>query len=80
MLNEAARFGVTTIQVMAIGSRDKTAALLRKAKSPIRIRIMDFSVSAPDHPLPPPVVQNRQNVYISGLKWAITRSSNFVRQ
>jgi predicted amidohydrolase YtcJ len=71
MLNEAAHFGVTTIQVMAIGCRDETAVLLRKAKSPIRIRIIDFSVSAPDHPLPPPVVQNRQNVYISGLKWVL---------
>jgi hypothetical protein len=71
MLNEAIRFGVTTIQVMAIGSRDETAAIMRKAESPIRIRVMDFSVSAPDHPLPPPRVQDSQHVYISGLKWVL---------
>jgi predicted amidohydrolase YtcJ len=71
MLNEAVRFGVTTIQVMAIGSRDKTAAIMREAESPIRVRVMDFSVSAPDQPLPPPAIQNGQNVYISGLKWVL---------
>ena len=71
MLNEATHFGVTTIQVMAIGSRDQTAAIMRKAESPIRIRVMDFSVSAPDHPLPPLRVQDSQNVYISGLKWIL---------
>ena len=43
MFSDAARFGVTTIQVMAIGSRDETAAIMRKAESPIRIRVMDFS-------------------------------------
>lgn len=71
MFSEATRFGVTTIQVMAIGSRDETAAIMRKAESPIRIRVMDFSVSAPDHPLPPPQVQDSHNVYISGLKWVL---------
>ena len=71
MLSEAARFGVTTIQVMAIGSRDETAAIMRKADSPIRIRVMDFSLSAPDHPLPPPGVQDSLNVYIGGLKWVL---------
>jgi predicted amidohydrolase YtcJ len=34
MLSEAVRFGVTTIQVMAIGSRDETAAIMRTAESP----------------------------------------------
>ncbi len=71
MLSEAVRFGVTTIQVMAIGSRDETATIMRKAESPIRIRVMDFSVSALDHPLPPPRVQDSHNVYISGLKWVL---------
>src|SRR5260370_26332139 len=71
MFREATRFGVTTIQVMAIGSRDQTAAIMRKAESPIRIRVMDFSVSDPDRPLPPPQVQNSHNVYISGLKWVL---------
>jgi predicted amidohydrolase YtcJ len=71
MFREAIRFGVTTIQVMAIGSRDETAAIMRKAESPIHIRVMDFSVSAPDHPLPPPRVQDSYNVSISGLKWVL---------
>ena len=71
MFSEAVRFGVTTIQVMAIGSRNETAAIMRKADSPVRIRVMDFSLSAPDHPLPPPQVQNSLNVYISGLKWVL---------
>lgn len=71
MLSEAARFGVTTIQVMAIGSRDETAAIMSKAESPIRIRVINFSVSAPDHPVPPPGVQDSHNAYISGLKWVL---------
>ncbi len=71
MFRETTRFGVTTLQVMAIGSRDETAAIMRKAEPPICIGVIDFSVSAPDHPLPPPLVRDSHNVYISGLKWVL---------
>jgi hypothetical protein len=71
MFSGATHFGVTTLQVMAIGSRDQTAAIMRKAESPIRIRVIDYSISDPDRPLPPPQVQNSHNVYISGLKWIL---------
>jgi len=65
LFDEATRFGVTSIQVMAIGSRDQTAAIMRKAQSPVRIRVMDFSISGPDQSTVPPRVRDLNNVSVT---------------
>jgi predicted amidohydrolase YtcJ len=71
LFNTATRFGVTSIQIMAIGSRDQTAAIMRKAQSPVRIRVMDFSIFGPNQPMGPPRVRDLNNVSVNGLKWIL---------
>jgi predicted amidohydrolase YtcJ len=69
--NQATRFGITSVQTMAMGSRDEIAALLRKAESPIRIRAITFPMIGPDQPIGPPQQRSSGNVTVSGLKWII---------
>jgi predicted amidohydrolase YtcJ len=71
LFSEATRFGITSIQVMAIGSRDETAAIMRKAHSPIRIRVIDFPTFGPGERAEPPQFRDRNNVSINGVKWIL---------
>jgi predicted amidohydrolase YtcJ len=68
---EAVRFGVTSIQNMAIGNREELAALLRRAESPIRFRVIDFALTSPTMPWKRPASRLAGNVTVGGMKWII---------
>jgi predicted amidohydrolase YtcJ len=66
--DQAMRYGVTSVQTMAARSPDQMAALLRKAESPIRIRLINLSLGRPGG-VAQPQERSRGKVAISGLKW-----------
>ena len=70
-LHDALRFGITSVQTMAIGCRDETAALLRRTTSPIRIRIINFLLDGPRTPVAAPQLRSAGNVTVGGLKWIL---------
>jgi len=68
---QAMHFGITSVQTMAMGSRDQIASLLRQAGSPVRIRVINYLLAGPEQPIVPPPQRRGGNVTVSGLKWVI---------
>jgi predicted amidohydrolase YtcJ len=75
--NEAARFGITSMQIMSSMSIDRFARLLVKADLPVRVRAMPFALTSPkgrdlsEFLMLPQLTFPSSKVTVSGIKWIL---------
>lgn len=67
---EALSYGIASVQQMAMPySIEKSAAVLARARVPLRWRLIDFPLEGPEAFAPAPVVPLPPNVTVGGVKW-----------